>query len=72
MAFVENTYPVKGLRCKGCAEKVQNLLESLEGVKSADVHRETETVTLVYNGDKTDMQEAVTLLDEKGYTLLVW
>lgn len=72
MAIIESTYPVQGLRCSGCADKVQNLLESLEGVKSADVHRETETVTLVYNDDNTDMQEAVTLLDEKGYTLLVW
>lgn len=42
------------MSCGGCANKVKNLLVSVDGVKDVAVNLETKVVTVNYDGHKTD------------------
>ena len=42
------------MSCGGCANKVKNLLVSVDGVKDVAVNLETKVVTVNYDGQKTD------------------
>jgi copper chaperone len=58
---------VKGMTCGGCVRSVKNVLESIQGVTSADVSLEKAQATVTYDPAKADanrMKEAVT---DAGY-----
>jgi len=58
---------VKGMTCGGCVRSVRNVLESIQGVTSAEVSLEKAQATVTYDPAKADvnrMREAVT---DAGY-----
>jgi copper chaperone len=58
---------VKGMTCGGCVCSVKNVLESIQGVSSAEVSLEKAQATVTYDPAKADvnrMKEAVT---DAGY-----
>ncbi|MGH8757939.1 MAG: heavy-metal-associated domain-containing protein [Burkholderiales bacterium] len=58
---------VNGMTCGGCVRSVKNVLESIQGVNSAEVSLETAQATVTYDPAKADvnrMREAVT---DAGY-----
>jgi copper chaperone len=58
---------VNGMTCGGCVRSVTNVLESIQGVTSAEVSLEKAQATVTYDPAKADvnrMKEAVT---DAGY-----
>ena len=58
---------VNGMTCGGCVRSVKNVLESIQGVISAEVSLEKAQATVTYDPAKADvnrMREAVT---DAGY-----
>ena len=58
---------VNGMTCGGCVRSVKNVLESIQGVNSAEVSLEKAQATVTYDPAKADvnaMREAVT---DAGY-----
>ena len=58
---------VNGMTCGGCVRSVQNVLESIQGVSSAEVSLEKAQATVIYDPAQADvnrMKEAVT---DAGY-----
>ncbi|MFO7827037.1 MAG: heavy metal-associated domain-containing protein, partial [Bacteroidales bacterium] len=37
MSIKKETYPVEGMSCASCAQSVESMLSSLEGIKQANV-----------------------------------
>lgn len=46
---VEETFPVEGMTCSGCANGVQRSLTKLEGVKSVEVSLADASATVAYD-----------------------
>ena len=58
---------VSGMTCGGCVRSVKNVLESIQGVSSAEVSLERAQATVIFDPTKADltrMKEAVT---DAGY-----
>ena len=58
---------IDGMTCGGCVRSVKNVLESIQGVTSAEVSLEKAQATVTYDPAKADvnrMKEAVT---DAGY-----
>jgi len=58
---------VNGMTCGGCVRSVKNVLESIQGITSAEVSLEKAQATVTYDPAKADvnrMKEAVT---DAGY-----
>ena len=61
---------VKGMTCGGCVRSVKNVLESIQGVTSAEVSLEKAQASVTYDPAKADvnrMKEAVT---DAGYQVV--
>lgn len=60
---------VNGMTCGGCVRSVKTVLESIDGVRSAEVSLDKARATVTYDPAKTDvnrMKEAVT---DAGYQI---
>lgn len=61
---------VNGMTCGGCVRSVKNVLESIQGVTSAEVSLEKAQASVTYDPTKADvnrMKEAVT---DAGYQVV--
>ncbi len=69
-AGLENrTFPVRGISCASCVEKIEKALRSLPGVVTASVNFVTEEVTVTYLPSKTDFDDMRQVLTPLGYDL---
>jgi copper chaperone len=62
-------FAIDGMTCGGCVRSVKNVLESIQGVISAEVSLERARATVTYDPAKADvnrMKEAVT---DAGYQI---
>lgn len=58
---------VTGMHCSGCADRVTQVLENIDGINSADVSLEDEQAEVTFDQDQTaffDMKEAI---EQAGY-----
>lgn len=63
------TLQIDGMHCAGCVNAVDRLLESIDGVKSAQVNLATESAVVEYEGE-ISMDEFADVVSNGGYTLL--
>jgi Cu+-exporting ATPase len=63
------TLQIDGMHCAGCVNAVDKQLESLEGVKSAQVNLATESAVVEYEGEIT-MDQFAEVISKGGYTLI--
>ncbi|MEX2477223.1 MAG: heavy metal translocating P-type ATPase [Gracilimonas sp.] len=63
------TLQIDGMHCAGCVNAVDKQLESMEGVKSAQVNLATESAVVEYEGDIT-MDQFAEVISKGGYTLV--
>ncbi|WP_254521625.1 heavy-metal-associated domain-containing protein [Natrinema caseinilyticum] len=61
---MNQTITVEGMSCEHCEQAVEDALEDVDGVTSAEADRETERA--VVDGD-ADPQALVGAVDEAGY-----
>ena len=57
------------MSCGGCANKVKNLLNSVDGVKDVAVNLETKVVTVSYDSQKTDAAKIQESFKKINYTV---
>lgn len=57
------------MSCGGCANKVKNLLSSVDGVKVVSVNLETKVVTVSYDSQKTDAAKIQDSFKKINYTV---
>jgi Cu+-exporting ATPase len=63
------TLQIDGMHCAGCVNAVDKQLESLKGVKSAQVNLATESAIVEYEGD-ISMDDFAEVISKGGYTLV--
>ncbi|MAO66688.1 MAG: heavy metal translocating P-type ATPase [Balneola sp.] len=63
------TLQIDGMHCAGCANAVDKQLESMEGVKSAQVNLATESAIVEYEGE-ISMDQFAEVISRGGYTLV--
>lgn len=67
--LVVNTTPE--MHCNSCETKIKNNIRFTAGVKRIDTNLETKTVTITYDGDKTDAKTILAAFKKIGYTATV-
>lgn len=63
------TLKIDGMHCAGCVNAVDKQLESLDGVKSAQVNLATESAVVEYEGE-ISMDAFAEVISKGGYTLV--
>jgi copper chaperone CopZ len=61
---MSTTLTVTGMSCGGCEQSVEDALEGVDGVESAEADRESETATV--DGDAAS-DELVAAVEDAGY-----
>ncbi|HVC35008.1 MAG TPA: YHS domain-containing protein [Chloroflexota bacterium] len=61
--------PIEKLDCATCAQRVQQALEALPGVKRAAVNPETRRATVVYDRQQTDLTRMAEAVRQVGYEI---
>jgi Cu2+-exporting ATPase len=62
-------YKVEGMTCASCASSVETLLQSINGVGVANVNLATNTVSIQFDEDKTNLFEFKLTLQPAGYLI---
>jgi len=59
------------MHCVNCENRVKNILQKDEGVKSIETSVEHQTITVKYDNKKTSPEKLQSVLAESGYTARV-
>ena len=62
MATAKKQYILEGLCCENCAAKIQNDVQALESIKSADVNADTTILSVEFEGDTDSILKAITTI----------
>ncbi|GAA4429477.1 hypothetical protein GCM10023188_14890 [Pontibacter saemangeumensis] len=66
-SIVEETFPVEGMTCSGCANGVQRSLTKLEGVKSAEVSLSDASATVAYDPSAVTPEQMQKAVESAGF-----
>ena len=59
-------YNVEGMHCSyGCANKVQTIITSMDGIKKCEVDFDKSLMTVVFDDKKVDSEQIITSLNDK-------
>ena len=58
---------INGMTCQGCARSVKRVLESVEGVQSADVSLDRGEARVLYDPSRTTLERMKAAVDGAGY-----
>ena len=67
--MVEEVIIVDGMSCGHCKMRVENAVKALQGVSSAEVDLETNTVTVQYDRSKTERSQITDAIEAAGYSV---
>ena len=70
MAIIKETYKVEGMSCAVCAQSVESMLSSLNGVNSAVVNFASENVRVEFDEKIVSPEEFEKSIDSIGYKLI--
>jgi Cu2+-exporting ATPase len=68
---INATYPVKGMTCAACAQSVESMVNSLEGIEEANVNFATATVFIKYNPSVATPEKINKSVKKIGYELVL-
>ncbi|HIE50582.1 MAG TPA: copper-translocating P-type ATPase, partial [Armatimonadetes bacterium] len=63
-------FPLQGMHCAGCAQRIERALRQLPGVEEAQVNFGTERATVVYDPQVTPPADLVRAVEALGYQAL--
>ena len=66
-ALVTETFPIEGMTCASCANRVQRALNNVEGVADAAVNLASEQATVRYAPDQTGRDDLIAAVAAAGY-----
>lgn len=58
---------IQGMTCNHCVMTVTNALKAVDGVKAADVHLDTHSAKVVFDGSKTSADSLKKAVEDAGY-----
>ncbi|WP_210469042.1 heavy metal translocating P-type ATPase [Sporosarcina sp. 6E9] len=67
MANTEKTLKINGMTCSACANRIEKGLSKIEGVEKANVNFAMESSTIVYDPDKTNVNEFKKRVEKLGF-----
>jgi len=70
MSYKKETYPVEGMSCAVCAQSVESVLSSLEGVKTAHVNFASSSVLVDFDENIVTTQDFEKSVEKIGYHLI--
>ncbi len=68
---IRKTFPVTGMTCASCANSVESMLRTHEGVHSAAVNYANNSVLVEYDSDRTNPQSMKETVQSIGYDLVI-
>lgn len=61
---------VEGMHCEGCSKRLENVLNELEGVESANVSLEEKTAEVNYNEEEIRLEEIKEAIIDAGFEVI--
>ena len=61
------SFPVEGMTCASCVNRITRFLNKVEGVEQANVNLASESATIRYDADKIGVEDLVAAVDAAGY-----
>lgn len=61
---------VEGMHCEGCSKRLENMLNELEGVESANVSLEEKTADVNYNEEEITIEEIKEAIIDAGFDVI--
>lgn len=61
---------VEGMHCEGCSKRLENVLNELEGVESANVSLEEKTAEVNYNEEEIKLEEIKEAIIDAGFEVI--
>jgi P-type Cu+ transporter len=61
------SFPVEGMTCASCVNRITRFLSKVEGVEEANVNLASESATVRYDAGKTGVADLVAAVDAAGY-----
>ena len=69
--IITKTFPLKGMSCAGCAQSIESVLRSSEGVKEANVNFASNAVLVSYDSSVTKPENFQKAVVSIGYELII-
>ena len=63
------TFRIPDIQCVGCTRRITNVLERLDGVRSANVTLDDKSAQVDYDEEATDFEEMKQAVEKAGYTV---
>lgn len=70
MATAESTLQISGMTCAACAASIEKGISKIDGVKQANVNFALERITVVYDPNKTNVEEIKKKIKDLGYGVI--
>lgn len=70
MATTEKTLKINGMTCAACANRIEKGLSKIEGVEKANVNFALESSTIVYDPEKTNIDDFTSRIEKLGYGII--
>ena len=64
---IEASFPVEGMTCASCVNRVEKAIAKVPGVESAGVNLATERATVTYDPSETDLARIAQAVEKAGY-----
>ena len=64
-------YKIKGMHCASCSVIIENTLKKVDGVQSVEVNFGTENTKIIFDENKTNLEDFNKKLETLGYSLAV-
>jgi Cu+-exporting ATPase len=61
------SFPVEGMTCASCVNRITRFLNKVEGVEQANVNLASESATVRYDADRIGVEDLVAAVDAAGY-----
>ncbi len=63
------TFRIPDIQCVGCTRRITNVLERLDGVRSANVTVDDKSAQVDYDAEAADFEEMKQAVEKAGYTV---
>ena len=63
---MEYKLTINGMKCEGCANRINNVLNTIKGIESFNVSLETKTLTIKVKKEKI-LNEVITKIENLGF-----
>ena len=70
MTTTEKTLKINGMTCAACANRIEKGLSKIEGVEKANVNYAMESSSIIYDPDKTNVDEFKSRIEKLGYGVI--